>query len=108
MIRHAPHGTSHFVEGLRAAMGLGSTVSDYGVVVVLLGEGCRGATSTLDRGEAAGHLATLAELGYRVQVERESLDGCRISASDVAPGIDIITRSDLVAMLHTADVTIGF
>ena len=108
MLTHAPHGTLHFVEGLRAAMGLASTLDDCSLAVAFLGDGCMGSLATLERGEAERHIATLTELGHRLLVERDSLDARSIADGEVAPGVDIIPRSDLLALLRTVDFVVGF
>jgi sulfur relay (sulfurtransferase) DsrF/TusC family protein len=108
MLTHPPHGTLHFLEGLRAAMGLASSIDECSLMVAFLGDGCLGSLAALERGEAEQHIATLTELGCRLQVERESLDARSIADVEVAPGIDIIPRSDLVARLRTVDFVVGF
>ena len=105
--RH-PFGTIHYVEGLRAAVGIFSGLDEHQIDVVYLGDGVYNILEGVDRNESIGYLATLDKYGFRLKVERESLDEREIDTSDVAEGIEVIPRADVFGLIKEADATVDF
>ena len=107
-INHAPHGSVFCTEGLRAALGVISTPDEHDTVVVFLGDGAYSALAGVDRSEAARYIATLSEWGYRLTVETESLEMAGIRDDEVAPDVEIVPRTRVLALLAAADFVIDF
>jgi sulfur relay (sulfurtransferase) DsrF/TusC family protein len=108
MINHAPHGSIHFSEGLRAATGLIASTDELNISVVFLGEGVYAALSGLERGEAAKYVATLAEWGFGLSAESESLAEREIPVGELAADVKVISRAQVLDLIRAADFTIDF
>jgi sulfur relay (sulfurtransferase) DsrF/TusC family protein len=104
----APFGTIHYVEGLRASVGVTSGLDEHKIDVIYLGDGARYALKGVDRSDANKYLSTLSKLGYKLKVERESLAENGISESEVADDFQVIPRGEVVRLIADADVTIDF
>jgi sulfur relay (sulfurtransferase) DsrF/TusC family protein len=108
IINHAPHGSIFFLEGLRAAMGLIASTDELNITILFLGEGVWGALSGLDRGDGSKYIATMAEWGFRLNAESESLAERGINTHNMAQDVEIIQRSQAIKLLHTSDFTLSF
>lgn len=104
----APYGSIFYTEGLRAAVGVIAGLDEHTIVMVYLGDGAYFALKGVDRSDTAKYIGTLTAFGYRLKVERESLEARGISEDEVASDIEIIPRSEVLALVNKADVTIGF
>ncbi len=108
-INHAPHGSIFCAEGLREAMGVISTPDEHNVVVVFLGDGAYAALAGVDRSdEVARSIAALAEWGYKLEVEMESLESAGIQSHEVAPDVEIIPRTKLLDQIGASDFVVDF
>jgi sulfur relay (sulfurtransferase) DsrF/TusC family protein len=107
-INHAPFGSNHFVEGLRAAMGLIASTDEFNIFVIFLGEGIYAALTELERNEASKYIATLTDYGFRLSAEKESLVERGLPADDIALDVEVIGRSQVLELLNAADFTIDF
>ncbi|MEW6365715.1 MAG: DsrE family protein [Acidobacteriota bacterium] len=107
-INHAPHGSVHCVEGLRAAMGMISTPDEHNVSIVFLGDGAFSVLAGVERNEAARYMATLAEWSCRLAVEKESLEAAGIRPDEIASDVEIIPRAEVLSLIGGADFVIDF
>lgn len=107
-LNHAPYGSIWYTEGLRAVVGVTSGLDEHTVDVVYLGDGAYFALKGVERTDSAKYLGTLAKLGYRLKVERESLAARGIREEEVAEDVEIIPRSQVLELVQRADVTIDF
>ena len=105
---HAPYGSIFYTEGLRAVVGVTSGIDEHTVDVVYLGDGVRYAVKGLDRTDSAKYLGTLNKLGYKLRVEKESLEAQGIPASQIAEDVEVIPRAEVLNLIKKADVTIDF
>jgi len=102
----APFGSVYYTEGLRAAVGVISGIDEHQVDLIYLGEGVRFALKGVDRSDTAMYLNTLADYGYKLKVERESLTGLGIPESELASDAEVISRSQVLELIKNADLTI--
>ena len=107
-MNHAPYGSIYHTEGLRAVVGATSGIDEHSVDVVYLGDGVYFALKGVDRSDSAKYIGTLAKGGNRLKAERESLEARGIGKAELAEDIDVISRSDVLALINKADVTIDF
>lgn len=107
-INHAPHGSIFYVEGLRTAVGMISTMDEHNATVLFLGDGAWAALAGMDRSETNRHIATLAEWGNKQVVEQESLERLGIRADEVSHDVEIVPRIQILALLNTADFVVDF
>lgn len=105
---NAPYGSIFYNEGLRAAVGVTSGIDEHSVDVVYLGDGVYFALKGVDRADSSKYLDTLAKGGYRLRVERESLEDRGIKDSEIASDIEIVPRSTVLDLIRQADFTIDF
>jgi len=105
---HAPYGSIWYTEGLRAVVGVTAGIDEHTVDVVYLGDGVYFALKGVDRTDSQKYLSTLADGGYHLMVERESLAARGISESEVAEDVKVIPRSEVVNLIKNADVTVDF
>ena len=105
---HAPYGSAFYTEGLRAAVGVTSGIDEHAVDVVYLGDGVYYTLSGVDRTDSTRYLGTLAGAGYSLKAERESLEARGIRPGELAKDVEIIPRSQVVALIEQADLTIDF
>lgn len=105
-LNHAPFGSIFYTEGLRAAVGVTSGIDEHTVDVVYVGDGVYFTLNGVDRSDTAKYLGTLANLGYKLRAERESLAERGIAADRVAPDVALISRQELVDLINRADMTI--
>ena len=107
-INHAPFGSIHYTEGLRAAVGATSGVDEHQVDVVYLGDGVYFALQKVDRKDSAKYIETLAQSGCRFKAERESLEARGIGREELASDIEVISRDAVRALVAQADFTADF
>ncbi len=107
-LNHAPYGSIWYTEGLRAVVGVTSGIDEHTVDVVYLGDASYFVLKGVERTDSAKYLGTLAKLGYRLKVERESLAARGIDAKEIAEDVEIIPRAEVLALVQKADVTIDF
>ncbi len=105
---HPPYGSIWYTEGLRAVVGVTAGIDEHRVDVVYLGDGVNFALKGVDRSDTAKYLGTIAKLGYKLHVERESLQAHGITESEVAPDVAVIPRSQVLSLIRGADMTIDF
>lgn len=105
---HDPYGSIWYTEGLRAVVGVTSGIDEHTVDVVYLGDGVNYLRKDVDRTDSNKYLGTLSKLGTRLKAEKESLDARGIKPADLAPDVDVIPRSQVVDLIHKADLTIDF
>src|SRR3990170_3239511 len=105
---HPPYGSIWYTEGLRAVVGVTAGSDEHKVNVVYMGDGVHFALNGVDRSDTAKYLGTLAQLGYKLNVERESLQARDIPESEVAPDVEVIPRSQVLSLIRDADATIDF
>ncbi|MDG7007083.1 MAG: DsrE family protein [Nitrososphaerota archaeon] len=104
----SPAGSSFYLEGVRAALGVVSGSEEHEITIAYLGKGTRCALRGVDRGYSASMLALLAKSGTEFFVEKESLDAQRITESDLDAGFVPASRAELLRMMSNADVTLSF
>lgn len=107
-INHAPFGSIHYTEGLRAVVGATSGIDEHEVDVLYLGDGVYFALRGVDRSDTLKYIDTLAQAGRKLKVERESLQERGIAHQDLAPDVEVIPRSAVRDLIARADFTVGF
>ena len=107
-INHAPYGTIFYTEGLRAVVGVTSGIDEHDVDVLYLGDGAYFTMKDVERTDSARYLGTIAKLGKKLKVERESLQALGLSEADLADDVEVISRDEALALVRRADVTIDF
>jgi len=105
---HAPYGSIYYTEGLRAVVGATSGIDEHTVDVLYLGEGVYFALKGVDRTDSAKYLGTLSGSGCKLKVEEESLSQRGISKAELAEDIEVISRSQALALINEADLTVDF
>ncbi len=108
LFERRPFGTIHYVEGLRAALGIASGWDEHEVELIFLGEGAWYALKNVTRTDALKYLNTLGKLGFGLKVERESVAELGIAEQDVGSEFGVISRDELLAILERADHTVHF
>jgi len=104
----APYGSVYYTEGLRAAVGVTSGIDEHTVDLLYLGDGVNFALKDVDRTDSLKYLVTLANLGTKLKVEKESLDERCINEADLAGDVEVIRRADALDLVRRADLTIDF
>jgi sulfur relay (sulfurtransferase) DsrF/TusC family protein len=107
-MHHAPFGTTHYTEGLRAAVGVTAGIDEHQVEVVFLGDGVLYTLKDVERTDSLHYLSTLKDLGARLYVEAESLEARSIETGALAEDVEVIPRSRVLELLLGADHTIDF
>lgn len=107
-INHAPFGSVHYTEGLRAVVGATSGIDEHTVDVVYLGDGVYFGLKKVDRADSTKYINTLAQSGYRLKAEQESLDARGIAREELADDIEVISRDAVRELVARADFTIDF
>jgi sulfur relay (sulfurtransferase) DsrF/TusC family protein len=107
-INHAPFGSIHYAEGLRAVVGATSGIDEHEVDVLYLGDGVYFALRGVDRGDTLKYIDTLAKGGRKLNVERESLQERGVALEDLAPDVEVVPRSAIRQLIAQADFTVGF
>ncbi len=105
---HAPHGSIYYNEGLRAVVGVTSGIDEHTVDVVYLGDGVYFTLRDVDRADSARYIGTLAKNGYRLKVEKESLEARDIGAAELAGDVEVISRAEVLELIKKADLTMDF
>ena len=105
---HLPYGSIFYTEGLRAAVGVTSGIDEHTVDLLYLGDGVEFTRAGVDRADSNLYLTTLAGQDVRLKAEKESLDERGLSAADLAPDVDIVTRAEALELIRRADLTIDF
>lgn len=103
-----PYGSIFYTEGLRAAVGVTSGIDEHTVDVLYLGDGVHFALKDVDRSDSAKYLATLSAQGVSLKAEKEALAARNISESDLADGVEVISRDEVLKLVRRADLTIDF
>ncbi|MEE9203215.1 MAG: DsrE family protein [Dehalococcoidia bacterium] len=103
-----PYGDVYYTEGLRAAVGLTSGIDEHTVDVIYVGDGVYFTLKGVDRTDSARYIATLAKGGYQLKAEAESLTERGIKKDELAEDVEVISRSQVVALLGKADHTASF
>ena len=107
-INHAPYGSIHYTEGLRAVVGATSGIDEHKVDVVYLGDGVYFALKKTDRRDSAKYIGTLAQSGCQLKAERESLEARKIAPEELAEDIEVISREEVRTLVAQADFTAAF
>jgi len=107
-INHAPFGSIHYTEGLRAVLGATSGIDEHEVDVLYLGDGVYFALRGVDRSDTLKYIDTLAKAGRKLKVDQLSLEERRIAREDVAPDVEVISRPAVRELIAKADFTAGF
>lgn len=107
-INQPPFGSIHYVEGLRAAVGVISGLDEHQLSVVYLGDGVYSALKDVKRDEQMGYLGILNAKDVKVAVERESLNERGISEDNVYDQFEVIGRNEVLDLINNADSTIDF
>jgi sulfur relay (sulfurtransferase) DsrF/TusC family protein len=105
---HAPYGSIFYTEGLRAAVGVTSGIDEHTVDVLYLGDGVRFVTDGVDRKDSNLYLSTLSSLDVNLKAEREALQERNIGESELAEGVEIVSRDEVLELVRQADLTIDF
>ncbi len=100
-----PYGTSHFMEGLRLASGMGC--DDHEAKLVFFGEGAFCALSDVDMAPAEKFLETINEFDFPMYVEKESLLEQEIDEANIDPSFKVISREEISKMLQDCDIQLG-
>lgn len=103
-----PFGTIHYVEGLRAALGIASGWDEHEVFLLFMGEGAYYVLNGVGRTDSLKYINTLEKLGFGLYVERESLTDLGIDENDVSKEFTIISRQDAFEKMKEYDFTIDF
>jgi intracellular sulfur oxidation DsrE/DsrF family protein len=89
-------------------VGLTSGIDEHTVDVIYVGDGVYFTLKGVDRTDSERYIATLAKGGYRLKVEAESLAEKGIKKDGLAADVEVISRSQVVALLGKADHTASF
>jgi sulfur relay (sulfurtransferase) DsrF/TusC family protein len=108
LLTHAPYGNIYYTEGLRAVVGLTSGIDEHTVDVIYVGDGVYFTLKGVDRTDSARYIGSLDKGGYRLRVEQESLAERGIKKEELSEDVEVISRSQVVALLSKADHTVGF
>jgi sulfur relay (sulfurtransferase) DsrF/TusC family protein len=100
-----PYGTSHFMEGLRLASGMG--FDDHEAKLVFLGKGAFCALKDVDMAPAEKFLETINEFDYPFYVERESLVEHRIDEKSLDPLFKVVSQEEISRMIRDCDIQLG-
>lgn len=100
-----PYGTSHFMEGLRLASGMG--FDDHEAKLVFLGEGAFCALKGVDRAPAEKFLETINEFNFPFYVERESLLEHGIEEKSLDPSFKVASTEEISKMIRDCDIQLG-
>tara|TARA_B100001964_G_scaffold218058_1_gene258700 strand:+ start:692 stop:1042 length:351 start_codon:yes stop_codon:yes gene_type:complete len=103
-----PFGTIHYVEGLRAALGIASGWDEHEVFLLFMGEGAYYTLNGVPRTDSLKYINTLEKLGFGLHVEQESLDELGIDKADVSDEFKIITRQEVFELMKEHDFIIDF
>ena len=107
LLTHAPYGDIYYTEGLRAVVGLTSGIDEHTVEVIYVGDGVYFTLKGVDRTDSARYIGSLDKGGYRLKAVEESLAERGIKKNELAADIEVISRSQVVALLSKADHTVG-
>lgn len=107
-INHAPFGSIHYTEGLRAVLGATSGIDEHEVDVLYLGDGVYFALRGVDRSDTLKYIDTLAQGGRTLKADQVSLEERGIAHEDLAADVEVISRSAVRDLVAKADFTVGF
>jgi len=108
MFLNRPFGTIHYVEGLRASLGIASGWDEHEVTLLFMGEGAYYALDGVKKTDALKYIHTLEKLGFSMKVEKESLEQIGIDEKDVSDEFTIVTRAEVMEMMKNHDFTVDF
>ncbi|MEE8431995.1 MAG: DsrE family protein [Candidatus Desulfatibia sp.] len=103
-----PFGTIHYVEGLRASLGIASGWDEHEVYLLFMGEGVYYALKGVNRTDSLKYIHTLEKLGFGLNVERESLQELGIDESDISEEFNIVSRAEVFELMKEQDFTVDF
>ncbi len=103
-----PFGSIHYVEGLRASVGVISGLDEHEASMAYIGDGVYNTLKNVNREEQMGYLGTLTTKDIKIYVEKESLQERGISESDIYDKVEVITRADLDKHIRSVDATVDF
>lgn len=106
----SPVGSTFYLEGLRATLGLLSGDEDHEVYVAFLGKGVRSALKGVDRSYAVPMVAPILEraVGGCFHVDRVALEEEGFRDSDLDQGFVATAREEIAKMMAQADATLSF
>ncbi len=108
MFMNRPFGTIHYVEGLRASLGIASGWDEHEVTLMFMGEGAFYALDGVSRTDSLKYINTLDKLGFNLKVERESLAELGIEEKDIDSDFEVVNRDDVFEMMKENDFTVDF
>lgn len=108
MFLNRPFGTIHYVEGLRASLGIASGWDEHEVSLVFMGEGAYYALGGVKKTDSLKYINTLEKLGFSMKVERESLQDLGIDENDVDKEFTVVSRQEVFEMFNEHDFTVDF
>lgn len=110
VVRHSPFNTARDEEALRVAVGL--TIANPDPAVLLLDDAVwlalPLAPEVIDRPHVRKHWETLADLGVRRLVERESLDERGIAPARLVAGVQTLSRAEVADLLAVAEAVLVY
>ena len=108
MFLNRPFGTIHYVEGLRAALGIASGWDEHEVTLMFMGDGAYYALNGVGKTDSLKYIHTLDRLGFGLSVEKESLEEIGISEEDVSKEFKVVPRKEVFEMIKDHDFTVDF
>jgi len=110
LVRRPPLGSLHASEALRQSVGL--VLAPHDITVLLLDQAAwlsvPLAPEAIDAPSVKKHIDMLLMLKHRVLVERESMERYGVPASDVVPGVEVVSARQVVEEMTAADAVIVF
>lgn len=103
-----PFGTIHYVEGLRASLGIASGWDEHELFLIFMGEGAYYALKGVSKTDVLKYMNTLNKLGFGLHVERESLQELGIDEKDVSEEFKILSRKEVFELMKEQDFTVDF
>lgn len=103
-----PFGTIHYVEGLRAALGIASGWDEHELYLLFMGEGAYYALKGVKKTDSLKYINTLEKLGFGLSVERESLEELGIGEDEVSEEFKVISRQEAFDLMKEQDFTVDF
>jgi sulfur relay (sulfurtransferase) DsrF/TusC family protein len=107
---HSPVGSTYYLEGMRAALGILSGSDPHRVTMAYIGKGVRSAIKGVDRSYASGmvDLFEKSAEGKRFYVEKESLEKEGIAEKDLDENFTVASRYELGKKMLESDFVLSF
>lgn len=107
---HSPVGSTFYLEGMRAALGILSGSDPHKVILAYIGKGVRCAIKGVDRSYASGMVDLFEKNaeGKRFYVEKESLAKEGIAERDLDENFAVVSREELRKKMLEADFALSF